>query len=114
MAVLLRPTFARGGHIRRRRTRQAWPKLAYWQTSTEFASVNENRWFWIRSARPWKPRWKASFQRPSTRGISEQVQMVAIGNVWATTPTTMTAGMVGAVSPVRVVGVVTAHRMFER
>ena len=34
--------------------------------------VAENGWFWTRPARQWKPRLKASFQRLSPRGISEQ------------------------------------------
>jgi hypothetical protein len=34
--------------------------------------VPKNRWFWVRSAGCWKPRLKASLQRRSARGISEQ------------------------------------------
>ena len=66
-------------------------------------AVPENRWFWIRLAGHRKPRLKASFQRRSARGISEQCRMVVIGSAWATTPPTVTVGMVGAVSPVGVV-----------
>jgi hypothetical protein len=35
-------------------------------------SVDENRFFWIRSPTDQKPRLEASFRRPSARGVSEQ------------------------------------------
>lgn len=54
-------------------------------------AVCKNRWFQVRSPRRRKPRLKASFQRRSARGISEQGHMVAIRSAWAIT---LTAGMV--------------------
>ena len=67
--------------------------------------VPENRWFWIRSARPWKSRWEASFQRWSARGICERCRW-SLSGCWATTLTTLT------IPPVRVVS--TVNRMLER
>jgi hypothetical protein len=40
---------------------------------------SQNRWFWTRPARRWKPRLKASFHWPGTRGICERVTRMRCG-----------------------------------
>lgn len=67
------------------------------------ATVSGNGWFQVQPADRRKPRLKASLQRRSVRGISDQGLMVVIGSAWATTLTTLTVGVV------RVVRVVSAR-----